>query len=384
MSKVSIIRCADYDIAHVRKAVRQAVDSIGSMKGFICPGDRVLLKANLLMRRKPEKVTTTHPAVVQAIAELVIEAGGKPIICDSPGGYNFHTQGTLDSVYETCGMKDAAEKSGADLSFDVEVVDMPYPAGRMLKNIKTMQPVLDADKIINIPKLKTHMMMTFSGAVKNLFGIIPGSFKTEFHFRFEDEDDFAGVIVDICEFAKPCLTIMDAVIGMEGYGPTNGSPRETGLIFASANPYELDVVASGAIGLEPKKVPTIKECVKRGLCSGKADDVEIIGEKLDDVAVKDFQKPANKVALNIYDWLLPKPVAKWLNRALKFKPGFRMADCRGCGVCSKSCPAKAIEMVGGKPVLNLSACISCYCCHELCNFNAVDIKKPWIFRVLFR
>jgi uncharacterized protein (DUF362 family) len=290
------------------------VELIGGMGAFVRPGERVLLKANLLMRRKPEKATTTHPAVVRAMAELVLAAGGKPIIFDSPGGYTFHTQGTLESLYETCGMKDAAAACGAELSYDTEVIDVPYEQGKTIKSIKTLKCVPEADKIINLPKLKTHMMMGLSGAVKNLFGIVPGSFKMEYHFRFEDEDEFAGAIVDICEFTKPALTIVDAVVGMEGSGPTNGSPRPIGLILAGENPYELDVAAVNVLGLEPNSIPTIRECVRRGLCSGKIEDICIAGETVQNVAVSNFKKPATQVNFNIYNWLLPKFVAKPLNR----------------------------------------------------------------------
>lgn len=384
MSRVALSKCNDYGIETVRQAVRRSLECLGGMGAFVNPGERVLLKANLLMRRKPEKATTTHPSVVQAVAELVREAGGTPVIFDSPGGYSFHTRGTLESLYETCGMSEAARLGGAELSYDTRVVDVPYPGGKAIKNIKTVECVREADKIINLPKLKTHMMMGLSGAVKNLFGIVPGSFKTEYHFRFEDEDEFAGVIVDICAFAKPALTVLDAVVGMEGSGPTNGTPRPVGLILAGADPYELDIVAAKAIGLEPKRIPSIKESMRRGLCGGDTTGIEIAGEKLEAVAVPIFRKPANHVEFNIYNWLLPKFLAKRLNRMLKFKPVFRHDACRGCGVCAKSCPAKAIGMIDKKPVLDAGKCISCFCCHELCNFNAVDIRKPWLFKVLFR
>jgi uncharacterized protein (DUF362 family) len=384
MGRVALSECNDYGIETVRHAVRRSLEYLGGMKAFVRPGERVLLKANLLMRRKPEKATTTHPAVVQAVAELVREAGGTPVIFDSPGGYTFHTRGTLESLYETCGMSEAARLGGAELSYDTRVMDIPYSDGITIKNIKTVECVREADKIINLPKLKTHMMMGLSGAVKNLFGIVPGSFKTEYHFRFEDEDEFAGVIVDICQFAKPALTVLDAVVGMEGSGPTNGSPRPIGLIMAGADPYELDVVASRAIGLEPKRIPTIKETIRRGLCGGDMSNIEVTGERLDRVAVPDFKKPENHVEFNIYNWLLPKFLARRLNKMLKFKPAFRPEACRGCGVCAQSCPAKAIKMVDKKPALDVGKCISCFCCHELCNHDAVDIRKPWLFKLLFR
>ena len=215
MSDVSIVRCLDYEPEQVTRAVRQSLDLLGGIGAFVKPGNRVLLKVSLLMRRKPEKATTTHPEIVRALAELVREAGGVPLIGDSPGGYHFYTRATLASVYETCGMTDAADRSGAELNFDTEVIDVRFPEGKVIKLVKTIKPVLDADVIISIPKLKTHMMTVYSGAVKNMFGIIPGSYKAEYHLRFEDTDDFADLLIDLCR-SPPAFTVMDAVVGMEG------------------------------------------------------------------------------------------------------------------------------------------------------------------------
>jgi uncharacterized protein (DUF362 family) len=244
MNKVSIERCKGYEVSRVKNAIKKCLEPLGGLSSFINPGDRVLLKVNLLMKRKPERVTTTHPAMAQAIAELVIEAGGRPMIGDSPGGYNFYNKKVLESIYDVCGMKEAAEKSGATLNYNTDMLDVSNPNGKIIKSIKAIRPVIEADKIISIPKIKTHMMTVYSGAVKNLFGIIPGSYKPEYHLRFDDAEDFADLLLDICSFAKPTLTVMDAVIGMEGYGPTNGSPKKVGLVISSTDPYSLDAVAS--------------------------------------------------------------------------------------------------------------------------------------------
>ena len=384
MSKVSITRCSSYDYEIVKDSVRSALDLLGGMSSFICSGDKVLLKVNLLIKRKPEKVTTTHPAIVQAVAELVLEAGGKPIIGDSPGGYHFYSESTLKEVYETCGMKDAATKSGAELNFNTEVIDVPYPSGKIMKSIKTIKPVLEVDKIISIPKIKTHMMTVYSGAVKNMFGIIPGSYKAEYHLRFDDTGDFADLLIDICSFSKPVLTIMDAIIGMEGYGPTNGTPKKVGLVMASRDPYALDAIAAKVIGLEGSQVPTIRKSIDRGLYDGNIDGIDILGEAINDVKVEDFKKPTVKVAFNFYSLLIPKPLLKRINRFIKPTPRFNKIKCKGCAMCAKSCPPKAITMANGKPEVQLEKCIRCFCCHELCNFDAVQIKRPWFLRLLLR
>lgn len=383
-NRISVVKCKNYNYDTVKGAVQKSLDLIGGMSAFVKPGDKVLLKVNLLMRRKPEKVTTTHPVLARVLAEEVIKAGGAPIIGDSPGGYHFYNEHTLKSVYETCGMTEAAEKSGADLNYNTEMIDVPYPEGKITKNVKTIKPVLEVDKIINIPKIKTHMMTVYSGAVKNLFGIIPGSYKAECHLRFENTADFSNFLIDICEFAKPCLTVMDAVVGMEGYGPTNGRPKKVGLILTGKNPFKLDVVASNLIGLKPDEIPTIKQSVKRGLCSGKLSDIDVVGENPDDVRISDFLIPTRQLQFNLYNFLMPKPIAKFLNRRMKARPRFDLNKCRHCGMCAKSCPPKAIEMNKNGPSVDLNKCIRCFCCHELCNYDAVTIKRPWFLKLLLR
>lgn len=281
-------------------------------------------------------------------------------------------------------MKEAASKSGAQLNYDTEFTDVAYPEGKIMKSIKTIRPVLEVDKIINIPKIKTHMMTVYSGAVKNLFGIIPGSYKSEYHLRFENTLDFADLLIDICLFAKPVLTVMDAVIGMEGYGPTAGNPKKVGLVLASGNPFKLDVVASNVIALDAAKVPTIRKSAERGLCSGKLDDIYIVGEKIESIIVKNFKKPTVKIAFNYYNIFLPKFIGKRLDRLIKPRPKFDYSLCKSCGMCEKGCPPKAIKMIAAKPSLDMSSCIRCFCCHELCAHEAIQIKRPWFIKLLLK
>jgi uncharacterized protein (DUF362 family) len=313
-----------------------------------------------------------------------LEAGGKPVIGDSPGGYHFYQKHVLEGVYETCGMKEAADISGAELNFNTDVMDVPYPEGRVIKNVKTIKPLLEADKVINIPKIKTHMMTVYSGAVKNLFGIVPGSYKPEYHLRFEDTSVFADLLVDLCLFARPVLTVMDAVVGMEGYGPTNGTPKNVELIIAGENPYALDVVASGIIGLRPMQVPTIRKSIERGLCGENTGQIEVVGRQPEDVAVYDFKKPTLKVAFNFYSILIPRFILRRINRFIKPTPHFNSHRCKGCGMCAKGCPPKAVTMKDGKPCLDYNLCIRCFCCHELCQYDAVEIRRPWFIRMVLR
>jgi uncharacterized protein (DUF362 family) len=334
MNKVSITKCETYDIDRVKNAVRASVDHLGGIKAFVKPGEKVLLKVNLLMKREPEKATTTHPSVVQALAELVIEAGGRPIIGDNPGGHHLYNKSSLEALYETCGMKEVSRKSGASLNYDTTEVKLPFSQGKVMKNIITIKPFVEVDKIINIPKIKSHMMTIYTGAVKNFFGIVPGSYKAQYHLKYADIRDFSDMLIDHCLFAKPVLTVMDAIMGMEGYGPSDGNPKKVGLVLASSSPFALDVVASHIIGLRGDSVPTIRSAAKRGLCLNTVKDIEILGEPLENVSVIDFKIPTRRLSINKFNLMIPRFMYKWIDNSMKNKPEFKHSNCKGCEMLS--------------------------------------------------
>lgn len=384
MSKVSILKCESYDISKVKNAVRESIDYLGGISSFVKPGEKVLLKVNLLMKREPEKVTTTHPSIVQAVAELVIEAGGMPIIGDNPGGHHFYNKASLDALYETCGMSEAARRSGASLNYDTTEVQVPFPQGKVINTITTIKPFIKVDKIINIPKIKTHMMTIYTGAVKNFFGMVPGSYKAQYHLKYADIRDFSDMLIDHCLFAKPVLTVMDAVIGMEGYGPSDGTPKKVGLVLASSNPFVLDVAASYIIGLKGNSVPTIRSAAKRGLCTSTVKDIEILGEPLENVYISDFKIPKRRLTINKFNLLIPRFMFRRINSSLKDKPVLNHSQCQSCKMCQENCPPKAIHMTNGYPVIDYDKCIRCFCCHELCKYKAVTIKRPLTARIFSR
>jgi ferredoxin len=237
--------------------------------------------------------------------------------------------------------------------------------------------MMDCDKIITVSKLKTHGMAMYTGAVKIMFGAIPGVLKAEYHYKMPDLKDFTNMLVDICTLTKPVLSIIDGVVGMEGEGPTGGNPIHSGVILASENPYNLDVVGAYAMGIKPHDVPTIQRCMERGLTTGNIKDIQIVGDSID-AFKKTYKVPdirtirfANKV---------PKFVEQFLNKNVLPRPVFSQEICIGCSSCKKSCPPGAITMVDGKPRVDLDKCIRCFCCQELCPQKAVEIKRPWILR----
>lgn len=381
MSEVVLKYCPEYS-SNLEAVLREGLEEIGGMNKFVLPGQRVFLKVNLLMKKSPEEAVTTHPAVVEAVVRLVQEAGGIPIIGDSPGGP--YTQKALKGIYARSGLLEVAERTGALLNENVEQVTVPYPLGRTSKSLTVTKSIVDADVIIPISKLKTHAMMTFTGAVKILFGIIPGMLKAEYHLKMPNIDDFASLLVDICDWANPSLSIMDGVVGMEGDGPSSGKPRHIGALLMSTDPFALDVAACNLIGLKPGFVPTIRAAQQRGFVSSM-EEVILKGDNDSIWNIRDFTLPKT-AAVNFLDHLpIPDGLNKFIVGQVRPFPAFDHDICVSCGDCAANCPPKALVFDDRrKPQVDLQACIRCFCCHELCPQKAVDIRKPLLGRFLFK
>lgn len=377
--KVSLLKCENYNYEKVRETIVKSLENIGGIEKYINKGDKVLLKSNLIMRKRPEEAATTNPIFVTAVADILIEYGAKVIIGDSPGGPFIESR--MRNIYKSTGMAEAASNTGAQLNFNLKTTIIDNPEGKFLKKIAVTDMINDVDKIINLPKLKTHGLATYTGAVKNLFGLIPGTIKAEYHVRMPDVNDFCDSLIDICMAVKPVLHIMDGIIGMEGAGPSAGDPRKIGVILVSQSPYHLDKAASKIIGLNIEEVPTIMQSAKRGLCTENMKDIEVIGQKINDCIIDDFKKPPVN---NRNIRRIPKPLLNFALKYLKSKPMFDYNICVGCRDCAENCPPKVIKMVNNKPEVDYSKCIRCFCCQELCPQKAVSIKQPLLAKLIFR
>ena len=379
MKNVSLRSCNSYKYEEVKSQVDKLINDLGGLEKYIKRDSKVFIKLNLVIKKKPDEVATTHPMVLKVIAEKLLELGCKVIVGDSPGGP--YTKSYLKGVYKTCGIEEVCEELGIELNYDISEVKVENPNGKILKYMTVIKPIVDADHVINICKLKTHAMATFTGGVKNLFGIIPGVSKAEYHFKMPKVADFTEALVDICSYVSPSLTIMDGVIGMEGEGPTAGVPRKIGVLLGSESPYAIDVVACNIINLDPNKVPTVQRCVEREFIEKDFSDVCVLGEKVEDKVIKDFKIPSNR-SISFLRGIVPKSVEIFVNKKLAGKPVINYKECVKCGECSRVCPPKVISMESKGPVVDLEHCIRCFCCHELCPKKAVDLKRPFVFRFL--
>lgn len=377
--KVYVAPCPDYGRA--AEALAGLIAQMGGMERFVKPGERLLLKPNLLAAARPEQAVSTHPAVVAAVAALVRDQGGQAVIADSPGGP--YLEAGLKRLYEKSGMKQAAEAAGAQLNYDVSTRQVSIPQGKVLRRAEVIAPAVELDGIINLCKLKTNLFMSMTGAVKNQFGLIPGVTKVGFHASHQDKGQFADMLLDLAGWAAPRLSVMDAVLAMEGEGPgASGTPRQMGLLLASEDPLALDVAAGELIGLPRNANPVLLAAQRRGLTPSRMEDVELVGGDIADLRIPDYRFPAH-VRTNIMEFLGPLtgPAARFVKSAMAQTPRVRPEVCVGCGICQNACPGAAIAMEDRKARIDPRKCIHCYCCHELCPQKAVALKRGVLSRL---
>lgn len=376
---VSILGCSNYEYEKVKETVFQSFANLGGINKYIEKGETVLLKVNLIMKKNPDEAATTHPSVVHALAEILIEYGCNVIIGDSPGG-PFNEM-LLRSLYKVTGMEAVANETGATLNYNTATTHADNPTGLILKHLTIADFITKADKIISVSKLKAHCMTKMTGATKNMFGTIPGTVKAEYHFNCPDPTTFADCLIDICLNSNPVLSFMDAIVGMEGHGPTGGEPRHIGAILASPSPYELDLAASKIINVTTDEVPMLARMVQRGLCSNSAENIELAGDDINTFIKDDFVIPKTG-SMHFLGDNPPKFLEDFVKHNLHPKPVFRHSICVGCGDCALNCPAKIITMKDRKPYVDIDKCIRCFCCQELCPKKAVDIHRPLLLKIL--
>ena len=377
---VAIAASDTYEDDAVESAMRESLEAIDGLS-FVKPGMRIAVKVNLVTALKPDTAATVHPSVVCALVRILKELGADVVIGDGPGG--MYNAGYLKVVYDVCGMRQA-EKYGAELNNDFSVEDVEYPDAVKAKFFPYTAYLGKVDAIIDLCKLKTHGMMGMTCAVKNFFGSIPGAKKPEYHYMFPQPDDFADVLVDLYEYSAPRLCICDAVIGMEGNGPTMGTPRKIGCLIASRNGHMMDAVAAGLIGLSVEDIPTLRSAIRRKLLPEDHSTISVYGDP-EQFKVPDFKTVSAKSDV-FFHVLGNGPVGKVADfiaaRIMTPYPKLDPDTCIGCGKCAQTCPAKAITMKNGKPRIDRSICIHCFCCQEFCPKGAMKVGRTWIRRIL--
>ncbi len=382
-AKVAITKCENYNFDELYSSVSQ-VALAGAMPEVA--GKKILLKPNILSDAKPEDCITTNPEFVRAVIRLLKNSGASEIyVGDSPGLQNATFEG------KRCGIHDVCEQENVTwVDFTKEPVKK-HIVGTTRRLL--MANILDkVDYVFSLSKFKTHQLMYSTGAVKNLFGLIPGLHKSACHVKCPNRESFARLILGIHETVKPAFAFMDAVIGMEGAGPANGDARPVGLIMASNSCIAMDYAEAVIMGYAPLDLPIIQEASRRHLLPST---IEYPLLKAEEVMLTNFVRiPICEKTHFVKSLILPFFTRGLQKRKQRQEPRplFEDSACIRCARCVNICPAKALSLkpldeiqLEGAPIANskykthvvadYSKCIRCYCCHEMCPADAIKIER---------
>ena len=382
MSKVIIEKLADYDLKKLHQFLERAFSLIPLDKQ-IKAGERVLVKPNFLWPKPVESAVCTHPAVIYATCQMVLDLGAKPVIGDSP------SRGSAQLVAEKIGLVPLAKKLG------VEIINFAH-----LKRVEIKEPLkyhfldlseesLEFDRIINLAKFKTHAFLLLTLGVKNLFGCVPGKRKVIYHLECAYRPDlFALLLLELYRYFSPQLSIVDGIVAMQGNGPNNGEPRKLGLLFASCDGVALDRVCGEVVNFPFDYNLTAFLGEKFQVGKGRLEEIKIEGVDLKEVKIKDFQlphsgPPAGEKIPRLARWFFKKQV--------HWRPEFDQEKCQACGICVDTCPSQALSLLPKekrtktrKIQIERSRCISCFCCQEVCPEGAIRSERGWLGKILMR
>jgi uncharacterized protein (DUF362 family)/Pyruvate/2-oxoacid:ferredoxin oxidoreductase delta subunit len=374
-TKIGLIKCDNYGKAD--NAVREAVRLLGGISAFISPLEKILVKPNLLSPKDPSKAVTTHPEVVRAVIKLVKEAGAVPTVGDSPGGDIRN----IKNLWETTQMERICREENVELiSFEASGSKEFDINDKNIKKVNFSNAALGCDGIINLPKLKTHTLMSFSAGVKNLYGLVPGLMKVEYHKHASKNKDFADLLTNIYLFFKDKIrfTLIDGILSMEGNGPSAGEVRKIDLIAASRDTAVLDAYLLNELNYDISNSDILKNLK---ITKDVLKTIEVSGEKSENFNFKKFKFPSVR-KLDLF----PKFLIRIFGKFLWVRADIDEKICVKCMLCARACPARAIWMETGDQYLHIDAekCISCFCCHEVCPHKAVKFKKSLLAKIFIK
>jgi uncharacterized protein (DUF362 family)/NAD-dependent dihydropyrimidine dehydrogenase PreA subunit len=370
-ARVSLQGLKSYDPTDTLAALEKLLQPLGGMPAFVKPGQKVLIKPNLLAGKAPDKAVTTHPEIVRAVIKLAQKAGGEVVLGDSPG------IGSPENVARKSGIMAVVEETGSRFVPFETSVSIRSTSGTF-QQFEVAQEILAADVIINLPKLKTHQMMGLTCGVKNMFGAVVGLRKPRLHLQAgTDKAFFALMLLELCEILAPALTIVDAVIGMEGEGPGSGDPVQIGALLAGSHPQAVDTVATELVGLLPHQIWTQQQAIDTKRPYTHLQQLELCGDPLEFLKINNF-RPAKMTDVNFG---LKGGLKHYLRNALTARPAPDHKLCKRCNDCVTHCPAEAMKIVHNKLLIDYNSCIRCFCCQELCPHGALETKQGILLRL---
>jgi uncharacterized protein (DUF362 family)/ferredoxin len=371
---VSIVRCASYDPELLDRAIAEACElaELPDVRGA-----SVLLKPNILSAALPEKAISTRGELLAAFARHLRAKGAARIMAGESPGFS-----PSDAAARKSGIAAACEAEGVEWIDFSRAAEYECPEGKRVKRFSLAAAAREADLLVSLPKLKTHRLMRYTGAIKNLFGLVQGLSKSAFHLRFPMSEDFGAMLVDLAVAAKPGFALMDAIVSMEGEGPAAGDPVQTGLVLASRDVLALDWIAASVIGYDPVELPYLVDAASRGAFVSGPEEIEVRGERIEDVRPARFELVPLGNGHKFVTDKLPAPLRRVVRNMTVARPYFDHSACIRCAGCVEICPPKALAFVpdraaaSGKRVrVDYEKCIRCYCCHEICPVDAIELKR---------
>ncbi|MFI3212163.1 MAG: DUF362 domain-containing protein [Eubacteriales bacterium] len=386
--KIAILEADDYGRDLIERVVEELFQCM-AVTEKISEHTKILLKPNLLAKHPPEHAVTTHPEVVRSVIVACKKRGAKAkniIVADSAGG--LYNPAQMKSLYQTCGLTAVCREENVVLYSACESTAYHIQNGAVVTEFEILKPVLEADFIINLPKMKSHVMTGMTAACKNMFGVIPGLKKSEWHMRFPDKERFGEMLIDLLDNIMPNLAILDGVLAMEGDGPAGGNPRKIGVMMASEDMVNMDLAIAYMMGLDPMRVPYLKAANRRGLGEKEINLADVIGEVSAFKVISDWKIPKSYQGSGdgFTDFAdhMPKflrPVVRKIEDKIAPRPVIDSRLCIGCGKCAEICSKDAIVIKNKKAIIGKKKCIRCFCCHEMCPVKAIAVKKFKLFRL---
>ncbi|MFC1855791.1 DUF362 domain-containing protein [Thermodesulfobacteriota bacterium] len=375
MVKVSVVRCDNYNEKLLIEKILKSLETFGGIEKFVKPGDKVLLKPNLLSAKPAASCITTNPYFTKVCAQIFKDYGCRTSVGDSPPVQSS------TKVAKKSGLLDELKKIDVPLIEFKDPVKLPIHKNALFKDIYIAKEVMEADHIINLPKIKSHTQMTITACVKNIFGVVVGKEKPMWHLKAgTDKEYFSHMLLDLYCSVSPTLTIADMIMVMEGNGPSSGRPKEVGAILTGTDCVAMDRVICDILDIPLELAYMLNEAKKFSDLESDLNNIEIISDGLDEIIkkAKGFMLPRKTEV----DFGLPPFLKRLLREHLTSKPIIDKNLCRFCKACEDICPANVITIEGEEISFDYDKCIECFCCQEMCSFNALKVKQGILLKMI--
>jgi len=362
-SKVILFDCNKYNLNIIRNHIYKGFEILGGIDKYIKEGMTVFIKPNMLGAKEPERGITTHPVILEALINIIKEVNAIPVFGDSPAG---SIKGGMKRFWKTTGYLKLSERTNTEL-INIEKA----PKECIILNGKEYylsKPILKADLVINVPKLKTHFLTIYTGSIKNMYGSVPGLKKSYYHKIAPNPESFSEIIADVYSIIKPQITVMDGILTMDGNGPSSGGLNWMNLIAMSNDGVALDRICEEIIGLNYAEIKPAYFAQKRGAGNYDINKIDLFGDNISIFKKRKFVLPSNRMFR-----LIPNFIGKFIAPLVWTRPKPDINKCTFCKVCIESCPVEAMspDEENKLPVIDYDKCILCNCCNEVCPEGAI-------------